>query len=377
MSIVKVHVDVERPLVSDHGTGHNRWHWDIEPLAHCADGDTLVMATRDALDGQVVPSSCSADVTDLDVARIHPLTGPVWIVGAEPGDLLEVEVLDVRPSGYGFTSQRPGLGLLDGELAEPYLVHWSLQGGAARSQQLPGVTIPGHPFLGIIGVAPSASLIADAISRELAVGSKSTEARSAVPSRGQVPTEGLRTGPPRGNGGNIDVKQLTNGASVFLPVWQTGALLSVGDAHFAQGDGEVCGTAIEMRSTASLTVRLHKAAVDLASSPVPFIVHAASPPPDSSRAFTTLGFPREDEPDRLKGAAAAAVRRLASRIAERYHFPFAAAYALCSVAADLRLCQIVNEPNVAVSASIALSVFDDGGQRMMAGLDKGAGQGRS
>jgi len=361
MARISIDIPLGIPLVDDPRTGHNRWHWDIAPIAECAPGDELVLGTRDALDGQLGPSSTSDDIHAVETSRIHPLSDPVWVQGSEPGDLLEVEILEVRPAGYGFTSQRPGLGLLSGELNDPYLVHWSIDAGCARSEQLPGVTIKGSPFLGIIGVAPSAGLITESLERERLVGSDPVCANCAIPSTAAVAAEGLRTGPPRENGGNVDVKQLAAGSRILLPVWQQGALLSIGDAHFAQGDGEVCGTAIEMQSVSRIRVALHRQRVDLDSMPMPVIEHTTAVDSDAS-CVTVLGYPTPGEPDALKSAAANAIRNLCSRLAERYGFRFQAAYALCSVAADLRVAQVVNQPNVAVSATISSSVFDDKGK---------------
>lgn len=363
MAVVEIDINGETPLGQQPETGHNRWHWDIPPAAHCASGDEVIIGTRDALDGQLDSSSTSADIENVDVGRIHPLTGPVWIDGAEPGDLLEVEVLEVVAPSYGFTSQRPGLGLLQ-EMGDAFLVHWQLDGGRARSDQLAGVAIKGIPFLGIVGVAPSAELVAKSLERESGTSRNPVEARSAIPATERIAVEGLRTGPPRENGGNIDVKQLAKGARILLPVWQRGGLLSIGDAHFAQGDGEVCGTAIEMRSVSRLRLTLHKAGLDLTRLPSPFIEHSPPEAEGGGPALTVLGYPSAGDSDRLRSAAANATRTLCTRIADRYGYPFAAAYALCSVAADLRVAQVVNEPYISVSATILLDVFGDGGLRL-------------
>lgn len=364
MSPVLLLSDTHQSLPSEPTTGHNRWHWAIAPAIKCRSGDEVVLATRDALDGQLNRSSTSNDVLSIDRGRIHPLSGPVWMEDAEPGDLLQVDVLEVLPADYGFTSQRPGVGLLHQELTEPYLVHWEFAKGLATSAQLPGVRIVGDPFLGIMGVAPSASLIADVMERESANPISPVEPSSAIPPTARVQAEGLRTGPPRENGGNIDVKQLGVGARVFLPVWQQGALFSAGDAHFAQGDGEVCGTAIEMRSTARLRLRLHKHVVNLDKSPLPFFEYTPRVDSSPSPALTTLGYPSTSNGDRLMEAAASAIRQLSYRLVDAYDFSLSAAYALCSVAADLRVVQVVNEPNVSVTATISLGIFDDLGERL-------------
>lgn len=367
MSTVTIEVATDRALIDDPGSGHNRWHPSIEPVASCVSGDEVIVSTRDALDGQLGPHSSSGDITRVDVGRIHPLSGPVFVEDAEPGDVLEIQILAVEAPDYGFTSQRPGLGLLSGDRIEPYLVHWSIEGSHARSVQLPDVAVPGAPFLGIIGVAPSAATLEMESKRESLTARAPSNPTSAIPASAEVCQHGLRTGPPRTNGGNIDIKQLTAGSRLFLPVWEQGALLSVGDAHFAQGDGEVCGTAIEMRSVSRIRVVLHKGAKDRVS---PRTLSYTFPRDDRSvpATFGVIGFPDEFGDGRLWSAAVQAVTELASRIADAYGFEFQAAYALCSVTANLSVPQIVNEPNVSVAASIPLDVFEDSGRRL---LDRG------
>jgi formamidase len=358
MALIEILPDTSRSLVDAPSQGHNRWHWDIEPVAECRSGDDLVFATRDALDGQIDHQTCNADLDHLDVGRIHPLTGPVFIADAEPGDLLEIEVGEVTPAPYGFTSQRPGLGLLSGSDRQSYVVHWELEARQAVSGQLPGVRVPRAPFLGIVGLAPSEEVVSHARRHEADLGFDPIRPGSAVPET--VAKRGLRTGPPRSNGGNIDIRQLGPGARLFIPVQHHGGLLSVGDAHFAQGDGEVCGTAIEMRSTSRVRVRLHKNASRSG-------IAAWCPPSvatSTSSSFSVLGL-ATDRDDSLRGAAVSAIEQLVERLAEAYGFEDGAAFALCSVAADLSISQIVNEPNPGVTASIRMDIFEDRGERLM------------
>ncbi len=367
MSTVTIDVATERALVDDPGSGHNRWHPNIEPLATCRSGDEILVSTRDALDGQLGPQSTSEDISSVDVGRIHPLSGPLWVDGAEPGDILEIQILDVSAPEYGFTSQRPGLGLLSGDAIAPYLVHWYLDDACARSEQLPDVEVPGAPFLGIIGVAPSAASLQVETRRESETTRPPTNPTSAIPASDEICQHGLRTGPPRHNGGNIDIRQLTAGSSLFLPVWERGALVSVGDAHFAQGDGEVCGTAIEMRSESRFRVIVHSKSSS--RNPIRSISFFAPQDPRPVPAmFGVMGLPTEFGHGRLWSAAVAAVTELAERLADAYGFEFQAAYALCSVTAHLSVSQLVNEPNVSVTASVPLDVFGDSGRRL---LDRG------
>ena len=163
MTVHEIRIDKSKTLVEEPATGHNRWHPDIPPVVRCQPGDEVVMETRDALDGQAGPG-VSADalaVPNLDV--IHPLTGPVYVEGAEPGDLLAVEILGIEPDSYGFTVQLPGFGFLRDEFPQPFKVDWDIADGWATSADLPGVRIPGAPFMGTIGLPPGHELLATTI----------------------------------------------------------------------------------------------------------------------------------------------------------------------------------------------------------------------
>ena len=177
-----------------------------------------------------------------------------YVEGAEPGDLLEVEILDVEPDRYGYTVQVPGFGFLRDEFPEPFKVNWDIADGWATSADLPGVRIPGAPFMGTIGLAPGHELLAETAAREQACSTAAASCcrrrrRPRVPADPRIAAEALRTIPPREQGGNMDIKQLGKGARLLIPVDTPGALFSAGDAHFAQGDCETCGTAIEMSAT--------------------------------------------------------------------------------------------------------------------------------
>ena len=198
-----------------------------------------------------------------DLGLVHPLTGPVYVNGAEPGDLLEVNILSIEPASWGFTSILPGFGFLRDLYLEPYIVHWRMNDGFATSEQLPGVRVPEASFMGTIGVAPSRALRQEILLREdellrrggMVVG---PTPGGAVPAQEPFASEGLRTIPPREHGGNVDIKQLTAGTRLMLPVFTEGALFSAGDAHYAQGDSECCGTAIEMDCTLHVSFRVRK-----------------------------------------------------------------------------------------------------------------------
>jgi len=261
-----IRIDRSKPLAAEPQSGHNRYHPDIAPAAEVAEGEEIALETRDALDGQITPATTVADFGALNAGAVHPLTGPVFVKGAQPGDVLEIEFTDIIPQSTAFSAIMPGLGFLRDVMTEPFLVHWQLKDNWATSEQLPGVRIPGAPFMGVSAVAPTAELLAAWTAREQRVIDAGgfalpPDANGAVPT-GACGLTGLRTLPPRENGGNFDVKQLTKGARLFLPVFKEGGLFSTGDGHFAQGDGEVCVTAVEMGATAVVRFKVHKGLAD-------------------------------------------------------------------------------------------------------------------
>src|SRR5215469_7628122 len=257
-----IRIDRSKPLAAEPHCGHNRWHNDLPPVFEIGEGEEIALETRDALDGQITPATTIADFPSLNAGAVHPLTGPVFVKGAEPGDILEIEFTDIIPQPTAFSAIMPGLGFLRDVFSEPFLVHWRIADGWATSVQIPGVRIPGAPFMGVSAVAPTAEQLAAWTAREQRVIDRGgfalpPDAAGAVPA-GPCGLTGLRTLPPRENGGNFDVKQLTKGAKLFLPVLKEGALFSTGDGHFAQGDGEVCVTAVEMGATAVVRFKVHK-----------------------------------------------------------------------------------------------------------------------
>ena len=232
-----IRIDRTKPLAAEPHSGHNRYHPDIAPVLEVAEGDEVVLETRDcASTDRSARTPPSPIWRNLDAGRIHPLTGPVFVKGAEPGDMIEVEFLDIVPQPTAFSSIVPGLGFLRDVMTTPFVVHWKISDGWATAAEIPGVRIPGAPFMGISGTAPSAQKLKEWTDREqraLDAGGfvmPPSEA-GAVPS-GRCGLEGLRTLPPRENGGNFDVKQLTKGAKLLLPVFTKGALFSTGDGAF-------------------------------------------------------------------------------------------------------------------------------------------------
>jgi formamidase len=361
---IEIRIHPTLPLKDDSGTGHNRWHPDIKPVAKCQSGDIVLLETRDAVDGQIGANSTSDDVSRVDASVVHPLTGPIFVDGAKPGDLLEVEILDIVPARHGYTLQQSGFGFLRDAFPDPFLVKWRLEDGWATSEQISRLRVRAAPFMGTIGVAPDRGLIEKATAREAAALARGeflfapSDEWGAVPG-GIVGREGLRTGPPRENGGNLDVKEVAKGAKVFFPVFVPGALFSAGDAHFAQGDGEVCGQGIEIRATllARLTVHPGRAARERIGGTR--IISAPIPKP-AGRCFITTGLSLADDGSNYSENATLAARRALLDMIDYLvgeGFTRQQAYAICSVAVDLRISELVDVPNVVVSASLPLDLF--------------------
>jgi formamidase len=333
---------------------HNRWHPDLEPVARVAPGATLILETRDGLDGLLTRESTHADCGTLELGLGHPLTGPIAVEGAEPGDVLEVELLAYETPDFGVNGVIPGFGFLADLFTEPFLVGWELDGTHARSDELPGVAVPACVHAGVIGVSPSHELMEAQRAREERIRAEGGPVADDVPDTA-FPTlarAGLRTIPPRENGGNLDIRRLVAGATLLLPVHVPGALLSLGDVHFAQGDGEVCGTGIEI--SAAVTVRL-----GLRKAPpwVPRFPAYLTPPQPPRARFATTGIPEDDAMD-LTQAARAALLAMIDWLEAEHGLSRPAAYCLCSACVDLHLSQVVDIPYPLVSALIPLDVFE-------------------
>ena len=370
MATHEIRIDSSRPLGAEPGTGHNRWHPDIRPVVRCKPGDEVVMETRDALDGQVTRRSTADSVGKTDLSVVHPLTGPVHVQGAEPGDVLVCEILEVIPDSFGFTVQIPGFGFLREEFPEPYLAKWDIDGGWAVSKDIPRIRVPGAPFMGTIGVAPSRELMEMITAREAALIERQgfalpPDPAGAVPEDGPIAREALRTVPPRENAGNVDIKQLSAGARLLIPVWTPGALFSAGDAHFAQGDCETCGTAVEMRSTLRVRFDLRKGeAAERKIRDLRFERDDYSLPPEFAaprRFFATTGMSIARDgtnlSEDLTSAARNALLNMIDHLTHEYGYSRQQAYAICSVAVDLKISQAVDVPNVIVSAFLPLDIF--------------------
>ncbi|HEV7127602.1 MAG TPA: acetamidase/formamidase family protein [Ktedonobacterales bacterium] len=299
----------------------DQWHlaWDhrIAPIATIQSGETVEFDLLDASCGQIGPEATVATVRALDFARVDQVNGPIFVEGARPGDTLAVEFLDPRPANWGWTAIIPGFGLLADEFDEPALKLWQLVDGWAEFA--PGIRVPLEPFCGEIGLAPAAD-------------------------------GPLSTIPPYRHGGNLDTKHLTRGCTLYLPVEVPGALFSLGDGHAAQGDGEVCGTAIEtpMRATVRLSVR-H----DLPIGEPQFLTGG----PLNVRTNTDRYYACDGIGPDLREAARHAVRHMIAHLGATYGLTRAEAYMLCSVVVDLKICEIVDAPHWVVGAFLPLSIF--------------------
>jgi formamidase len=366
-------IDPSKRLAEEPATGHNRWHEAILPIAEVEPGQVVWADLRDGFDGQIGPGAKAADLMKVSFLANHPLTGPIYVKGATPGDLLEVKIHEIEADPFeqcGSTAVIPGFGLLRDTFPEPYIVHWTLNGNKyAESEQLPRVRIRCQPFCGVAGVAPNSLLRQKMTARETSLADRGgvsmlPNREDAVPNVEPIASEGLRTIPSRENGGNIDIKQLTPGASLLLPVFVPGALFSVGDPHYAQGDGESCGTAIEMRGRVRLRFKLHKGDAERRGiRNVQFFRDEYFAPPELAtprRFFGTSGVcvtrDGNNECEDLTLAARNALLNMISHLETRGFTP-QQAYTLCSVAVDLRVSQAVNLPNVLVTAILPLDIF--------------------
>ena len=246
----------------------NRYHPAIPPVARAKPGDHIVFQTRDALDSDLTVGSTADDVTALDLNLVHPLTGPVFIEGAEQGDVLAITLVDIEPDQYGYTVIVPGFGFLRDLFPEPYIVNWKLDREVATSDEMPGVRVPMAAFMGTVGVLPGDTEVKTWLDREAALGEVGgvvlpPQPIGALPPdvcgpNGSHKDQCLRTIPPRENGGNMDVQQMQIGTTLLLPCFVDGCGLFVGDVHYAQGDGEVSGTAIEMGATVTVRTEVLK-----------------------------------------------------------------------------------------------------------------------
>ena len=300
---------------------HHGWNNALTPALRIAPGESIQFETLDASSGQLNKSSTAQDLAKLDLGRVNPVTGPVYIDGAQPGDALKVTVLSFRPSGWGWTGNIPGFGLLSDQFPDAHLHHWHYDPNLATSVMYgPGGRVPLKPMCGTIGVAPA----------ELGL-------HSIIP--------------PRNVGGNMDIRDIAEGTELYLPVEVAGAIFSVGDTHAAQGDGEVCGTAIESPMDVVLTLDLVKGAnlkTPRFTTPGPVTRHL-----DAKGYEVTTGI----GPD-LMAASRDAVANMIDLLCAQRGVAAVDAYMLVSTCGDLRISEIVDMPNWVVSFYFPRCVFE-------------------
>jgi acetamidase/formamidase len=295
---------------------HSLWNRALPPRLSIASGDTVHIECVDSSGAQVHPAMTSAEFLSIDRARIHALTGPIFVAGAAPGDVLQIEVLDVTHKGWGWSSVISGLGFLKQRFTEPFFFIWQLDGEVSRS--LAPAIVPLRPFCGVMGVAPGEN--------------------------GE-----FRTRPPGPFGGNMDVRELCKDATLYLPILNPGALFSTGDAHAAQGDGEVCINGIEC--PVDVTLRFHLHTNRPLAGPM---IETSSPRKQEADEGSWIVVESATDP---AAAARGATSRMIDLLVERWGFSEIQAYLLCSVAMNLRLSQVVNEPMFTVSAAVPKHVL--------------------
>jgi acetamidase/formamidase len=297
---------------------HLGWSRHHPPIMAVPSGAEVTFETADASGGQLGPGSTHSSVTDLDFERVNPVCGPIFVEGARPGDVLQIDILEVEPGTHGWTALIPGFGLLADKFPDPWLKVWDLGAGVAMLTERVGV--PLQPFCGVLGVAPAEPGLHSVI-------------------------------PPRRVGGNMDTRQLGAGATLYLPVEVEGALFGVGDTHAAQGDGEVCGTAIEGSMTVALRLTVRRDVV--VDTPEFDVRHPLERPAAADAGYhATTGI----GPD-LMGATRQSVERMIAYLENRHNLSAEEAYVLCSVAVDLRLSEVVDTPNWVVSAFLPNDLF--------------------
>jgi formamidase len=391
--------DVKGPqtVVVKKGGGHcqddpncfNRYHPAIKPAAKAKPGQHIVFETRDALDSDLNFKSIPDDVTAVDLNLVHPMTGPVYIKGAKRGDVLAVTLVDIEPDDYGYTVIIPGFGFLRDKFTKPYIVNWRLTRLEATSEQIPGVAVPFNGFMGSVGVLLGDPEHDKILAREAQLAEAggvvlTPQPKGALPAdicgpAGTFKDRCLRTIPPRENGGNMDVKQMQVGTTLLLPVFVDGAGLFIGDVHYAQGDGEVSGTAIEMGAKVTVVTEVLKGMGAFVKVPH-FKGGAQLKKLAPTKFYATTGVPLKQVgevpiystyidgkkigpltnlSEDLTLAARNALLEIIDYMVKEKGLTPEQAYIISSVAVDLRIGQLVDVPNYIVSAILPLDIFKE------------------
>ena len=358
----------------------NRYHPAIKPVLAAKPGQFITFETRDALDSDLKIDSLPKDVLAIDLNLVHPLTGPVSIDGAVRGDVLAVTLIDIEPDEYGYTTVVPGFGFLRDRFPDPFVANWKLTRVEATSDQLPGVRIPFNGFMGTVGVLPGLPEVEAWEARETQLGKAGGVALppqpiGALPAavcgpNGTNKDKCLRTIPPRENGGNMDVKQMVVGTTLLLPCFVDGCGLFIGDVHYAQGDGEVAGTAIEMGAKVTVRTEIRKGMASMMKAGPHFeggsqlkklepdVFHAtvAYPlkkagevPPQHKYLNGDKIAPLTNLSEDLTIAARGSLNEMIDWLSKTYGWTPVQAYVYNSVACDLRISNVVDVPNYAVT----------------------------
>ncbi|MDV3129535.1 acetamidase/formamidase family protein [Mycobacterium sp. 21AC1] len=367
--------EVGVPLAEQKELGHNRWHPDIPPLHHLGPGEEVILEAGGYDDYQLQDVDDDQDIRDFDLTRTHPMAGPIYVDGAQPGDLLVVDVLDVLPlSGIGYSNILPGMG---GPLAswfpDGFKTVWDLHGLFATSRQIPGVEIPAISHPGVIGVAPSHELlamwneredplIADGLAAPRADATSTAVLRTLEGEEWErVAATAARTVPPRENGGNLDIKNLSRGSRVYFPVFVEGALFSTGDFHFSEGDGEITWNAIEMDGVGWFRFNLIKGGMAKYGVRTPMLRPSPVDPNLGTRYLSFTGLSARGREQKYIDATMAAVDAVEQAIDYLGKFDYTPeqAYTIISVApCEMHVGGIVDIPNAAVTLKIPLDIFD-------------------
>lgn len=295
-------------LSSDHT--HNKFSRTIPPVLRVPPGSVVEVYTKEASDRQLTVDSTVEDLKNVDFEPIHPLTGPIYIEGAEVGDVLAVTLHEIEVGSWGWSAIFPGFGFLADEFTEPKLRTFGFEKGATSAKFSPEITIPLRPFPGVMGVAPATD-------------------------------ELLSTIPPRANGGNMDNPFLTEGTTVYFPVFVKGALFSIGDTHAVQGMGEVCGTAIEAPMRIVFELHLKKGGRRI-----------SEPEYETDEFYAVTAFGKS-----LDEAARNATRYMVDYLEAERGLPRTEAYILCSLVGDLQIAEVVDMPHFHVAMHIPKSIF--------------------
>jgi formamidase len=382
-------VDPTRSMFDQAVPGHNRWHPDIPPANAVRPGESFRMECLDWTDGQIHNNDDANEIRDVDLTKCHVLSGPIAISGAEPGDILVVDILDIgawptagegsEPWGYtGIFAPNNGGGFLTDLFPEAYKAIWDFHGIDTTSRHVPGVRFTGITHPGLFGPAPSHELLAQWNARERAL---IATAPDRVPPLALPPLEqhallgtlkgaafesaareAARTIPPREHGGNCDIKNLSRGSKVWFPVYVKDALFSVGDLHFSQGDGEItfCG-AIEMAGWIDFGVDIIKGGMDRYNLRQP-IFKPGRVEPRYSEWLVFEGISVDDDGKQHYLDATVAARRAylnAIEYLKSYGFTPEQSYILLSCApVEVRIGGLVDIPNACVSVALPTEIFE-------------------